>query len=56
MEGLLEGGDEKRVDACGRKGGVAGKLVADVSANNAKMGLKSWRQAAASAPDQAATK
>ena len=31
MEGLLEGGDEKRVDACGRKGGVAGKLVADVS-------------------------
>ena len=32
MEGLLEGGDEKRVDACGRKGGVAGKLVADVSA------------------------
>jgi hypothetical protein len=32
MEGLLEGGDEKRVDACGRKGGVAGKLVADVIA------------------------
>jgi hypothetical protein len=32
MEGLLEGGDEKRVDACGRKGGVAGKLVADVRA------------------------
>ena len=31
MEGLLEGGDEKRVDACGRKGGVAGKLVADVT-------------------------
>jgi hypothetical protein len=30
MEGLLEGGDEKRVDACGRKGGVAGKLVAGV--------------------------
>ena len=25
MEGLLEGGDEKRVDACGRKGGVAGR-------------------------------
>jgi hypothetical protein len=31
MEGLLEGGDEKRVDACGRKGGVAGKLVAGVT-------------------------
>jgi hypothetical protein len=30
MEDLLERGDEKRVDACGRQGGVAGKLVADV--------------------------
>jgi hypothetical protein len=31
MEDLLEREDEKRVDACGRQGGVAGKLVADVS-------------------------
>jgi hypothetical protein len=31
MENLLEGGDEKRVDACGRQGRMAGKLVADVS-------------------------
>jgi hypothetical protein len=27
----LRGGKEKRVYACGRQGGVAGKLVADVS-------------------------
>jgi hypothetical protein len=33
MEDLLERGDEKRVDACGRQGGVAGKLVADVRAS-----------------------
>jgi hypothetical protein len=32
MEGLLEGGGgEKRVDAYGRQGDVAGKLVADVT-------------------------
>jgi hypothetical protein len=29
--GLLEGGDEKRVYACGRQGGVAGKIVPDVT-------------------------
>jgi hypothetical protein len=29
--GLLRGWEEKRVYACGRQGGVAGKLVADVT-------------------------
>ena len=33
---FIRGGrDEKRVYACGRQGGVAGKLVADVSGSSA---------------------
>jgi hypothetical protein len=31
---IRDGGDEKRVYACGRQDGVAGKLVADVNIPN----------------------